>query len=391
VLRDGTKDDSIPTFAKTRVFIDFREDAEYLESLESLLRDILTTPANPKPTLGSSPFAGSDGVVIKSEIRQNLLEVVAAPDPEKAFAHSVHLLRQRDAIGWKALFRNTAKACTRSLLSWRALAEKDPDPYRNMARHIMDAVSSVAPIFVIALTATESGESGVNVQRSLLDDLIRPPSWNLAGYDWIVEMPRALGFIYHHLLGAHLIQESQQLDALRLLTMDVTDSDSAGTSPLWCSAELMGWCRPFEGNCEVSWDFVVGLYKRLRWLAHFFPYERDYLEAIGAYRVLASLVDFAMAVKASPSDEKTTFKPHLQVHPGFLNTREIVENLRTSIRKAVPDKLSISRLADLVGVHEEKLRTFWPLWFRAWFGWNNSVRGERTYAIHFAKRIPQLP
>lgn len=56
VLRLGTLSSSVPTFSKTRLYIDFREDSNYQINLEELLRDIHLKPASPKPPLGPNPF-----------------------------------------------------------------------------------------------------------------------------------------------------------------------------------------------------------------------------------------------------------------------------------------------------------------------------------------------
>ena len=57
VLRQGSDSKSIPTFAKTRLFIDFRRNEEYKARLDDLLRDIHTSPNHPKPPVGPNPFS----------------------------------------------------------------------------------------------------------------------------------------------------------------------------------------------------------------------------------------------------------------------------------------------------------------------------------------------
>jgi len=46
VLRAGSKEESVPAFAQTRIYVDFRDDAEYEVRLEDLLRDIHNAPIN---------------------------------------------------------------------------------------------------------------------------------------------------------------------------------------------------------------------------------------------------------------------------------------------------------------------------------------------------------
>jgi hypothetical protein len=78
VLRSGDPESSIPVFARTRMYIDFRNDSEYQDHLLELLRDIHLAPQNPKPPIGANPFSDNDSASKKNE--QSLL-VKSAPTP----------------------------------------------------------------------------------------------------------------------------------------------------------------------------------------------------------------------------------------------------------------------------------------------------------------------
>lgn len=71
LLRDGEKQDSIPTFAWGRLFADFRNDAHYEQQFEELLRDLLDTPKDSRPALGSNPFASSQASIEFATTAQN--------------------------------------------------------------------------------------------------------------------------------------------------------------------------------------------------------------------------------------------------------------------------------------------------------------------------------
>ena len=55
LLRTGEWNEAAPTFAQTKRYIDFREDAEYDVQLEELLRALHETPARPAPPIGDTP------------------------------------------------------------------------------------------------------------------------------------------------------------------------------------------------------------------------------------------------------------------------------------------------------------------------------------------------
>lgn len=56
VLRDGDGKTALPSYLKTKAYIDFRDDSHYPENLESLLRNLYGMPKIMKPTLGEKPF-----------------------------------------------------------------------------------------------------------------------------------------------------------------------------------------------------------------------------------------------------------------------------------------------------------------------------------------------
>jgi len=56
ILRLGNENNALPDFARGRLYIDFRDDADYKKRLEQLVRDVLQTPKEPKPPIGQNPF-----------------------------------------------------------------------------------------------------------------------------------------------------------------------------------------------------------------------------------------------------------------------------------------------------------------------------------------------
>lgn len=56
LLRSGTQAESLPLYLKSRVYIDFRDDAHFEEQLVELVRAIRSQPLFVRPPLGSAPF-----------------------------------------------------------------------------------------------------------------------------------------------------------------------------------------------------------------------------------------------------------------------------------------------------------------------------------------------
>ncbi|MEQ1721212.1 MAG: toll/interleukin-1 receptor domain-containing protein [Nitrosomonas sp.] len=59
VVRSNSLDSKTPKHIGSRLYIDFTDDSIYTTSLESLCRELLGAPANPKPPLGENPFSGA--------------------------------------------------------------------------------------------------------------------------------------------------------------------------------------------------------------------------------------------------------------------------------------------------------------------------------------------
>ena len=55
LLREGIQEDSLPSYLKSKVFIDFRNKEKFDESLEETLRHIYEEPEFKRPSLGSPP------------------------------------------------------------------------------------------------------------------------------------------------------------------------------------------------------------------------------------------------------------------------------------------------------------------------------------------------
>lgn len=55
ILRNGSSKESLPSYLKSRLFVDFREDKSYQASLTELLRHFFKSPEFERPPLGERP------------------------------------------------------------------------------------------------------------------------------------------------------------------------------------------------------------------------------------------------------------------------------------------------------------------------------------------------
>lgn len=59
ILRKGSRRESIPSYAKGKVYIDFRDDKVFEERLKDLLRHIFASPKQPRASRGRKPTLDS--------------------------------------------------------------------------------------------------------------------------------------------------------------------------------------------------------------------------------------------------------------------------------------------------------------------------------------------
>jgi hypothetical protein len=59
ILRSGTPQESLPSYLKSKLYIDFRSDSTFSSSLEELLRHLYNSPLHIRPPKGKKPSFGS--------------------------------------------------------------------------------------------------------------------------------------------------------------------------------------------------------------------------------------------------------------------------------------------------------------------------------------------
>ena len=206
VLRAGTKEESIPAFAQTRLFVDFTSDATYKVSLEDMLRDIHNAPLAGKPPVEKIP----------SRVRHNQLSLrpssrldrpaLTHHRTEEIYARATRLLRDKDLLGWKQLLRNVRSVLPQRIGKWRSETE-DVIRGRTIKREewfemLHSACREASPLMILALTAVDSEIEGLSDQRGLLDDLLAIPGWQPSGTKIVIEAPAVLAYVFHNVLGA---------------------------------------------------------------------------------------------------------------------------------------------------------------------------------------------
>lgn len=397
ILRTGNREASLPTFAKTRLFVDFTEDAAYQLALEELLRDIHQTPALPKPAVGPNPFKDSVSEEISSKI-DAFSDISGSADVEKLYTQAEHLLRARDLLGWKRLVRSVRAQLPTQLNSWRSSAESlvstnlTKDAWQ---QEMHNGCRCTAPLMLLALTAVDSEIEVLIDQRGLLDDLINLAHWNHAGYDIVVDAPTTFAYVYHNVLGSFLLRNNRHLDAVNLLRTRVSViRGSENTEDLWQSPEMLGWLPSFDNDIRQSWQFISAIWENQPWLTHFFVQSTELALGIRSYFLLANFLDLAgfIARGGDPNliegERFSLGVPPIALAPGT-NFSDIPP-INKAMSLAAPSKAIIESIADSVECPINNFYDAWPKYFNAMLQMAERIFGLRR--VYMANQgIPKLP
>ncbi len=371
IIRQSSTDEKTPTFLATRVYIDFTDDEKFDEKLNELLHEIHEVPITQKPPLGKNPL--SNQLLVPKVLSHNLPEI-----PEKiesvdhAYDSAFELARADDIMGWSRLIKRIRPNAFKSLVKWRK-EELDGQRVENIEqRHqVMDkAVDIVAPLISVALVGVESCDEQFNDQKSLLDDLLNMEGWNPAGYGPWIEIPYALGYVYHSLHGSLCIQTNQLDLALNLaLARFPLPTGPTYTKSLWKNIQLMGYCQSLGIERKEGWRYLANAYERWEWLSHIFANDSEYRSSLVAYYMALSMHELAVEITTGRKIRSKPFSSFnlpfdfLNVPFDFLYERYEIKQRATLLLRRDP---ALPELWTSLGVTQNQMRDSWEAWIKSY-------------------------
>ena len=231
----------------------------------------------------------------------------------------------------------------------------------------------------MALVGVESGREPFRDQKATLYDLLNIPEWSGAGYSLWINIPHALGYVYHSLHGS-LCLNTNQLDlALDLARSKISVADGITPSPVWKNSVLMGWSHSLGGRCTDGWVYLAKAYEEWeQWLSPIFGTKLEYLTSLVAYYMALNIHELATTI--APGQQNTLNRnsnPHFHIpliflcESGDINQRAIALLLRN------PE--SLMELWTSLNVTRQQIEYSWGDWIRLSELWLQAVYGP---AIH---------
>ena len=366
IIRQASGKKKAPTCLEARVYIDFTDESQFDEKFNELLHELHRVPVVQKPPLGKNPFAQlpsgqeappSEGLDIQlPDIPE---QVDSASD---AYAAAVKLARAGDMLGWRQLVKRIQPSAFRSLVQWRQNELDGRQPESEELFQVVDkAVDIISPLISVALVGVESDREQFRDQKSTLDDLLNIARWNRAGYEVWIEIPDALGYVYHSLHGS-LSLSTNQLDlALSLARSKIPVANGTKYSHVWESSWLMGWSRSLGRNCLESWKYLAEAYKRWEWLSPIFGDELEYRTSLVAYYMALNIHELAAEIASGRQDTLNTgTEKYFSVPLTFVPEGQDINQRAISLLLRNPKALA--NLWTSVNVTREQMEDSWENW-----------------------------
>lgn len=366
IIRQNTDRPEVPTSVSTRRYINLSEGADRATEMQTLLRDLHSVPPE-KPPLGRSPYAAAASAASAESVEAPLRAVSEAdetmPEPAKLYQLALRIAESGEMIGWRRTVAGVRRAIKPVLKAW---AEKyvrtHPGDVDTLIEQSMEGAAAFAPLTTIALAGVASGRPKFSNQIGLLEDILNPTEWERSGLVIRVELPETGAFAYQALLGSTCLHVGNARLAIELVRCSTENRKTGNTMPLWSRHDIVGWPEALGKNATKTWHVALGLWARWPWLGEVFSDESEYQEALYAYYVTMSFVEYVERVRDKIEIPEDPFLagwwPDVPVF--FEVTDEEVK--RRGCQLVLAEKDALRSWLSQIKVDESQLLQLWPRW-----------------------------
>ena len=387
IIRQTSRKEKTPTFLGTRVYADFTNDSQFDAECEKLIRELHEMPIVEKPPLGKNPFRSGEPDPQLTKIPEEVKSASAA------YKTVSKLVRAGDTLGWRELIKHIRPKVFKTLVQWRQdeLDGQEPGDKKQLVQIVDKAVEIVSPLMAIALVGVESGREEFRDQKSLLDDLLNITGWNRSGYEAWVDIPSALGYVYHALHGSISLSTNQMDIALNLPRVKIPNPYITKPPQVWERRDLMGWANLFGPSCIEGWNYLANAYERegWEWLRLMFGIEQEYRTALVAYYMALNIHELASIIASGKQDTLNrnfnSMSPFgFNVPLTFMSEEQGINQRATSVLLRNPEALA--KLWTSLNVRREQIEISWRNWVRLFEAWLRNVYGFASHAEEICAR-----
>ena len=375
IIRQASGKEKTPTFLGTRVYADFTNDSQFDAECKKLIHELHKMPIVQKPPLGKSPFSSVESDTQLTDIPEKV------ESASEAYAVAAKLVRAGDVFGWRQLVKRIRPKVFKSLVEWWQNELDGQEPKSEEPFQVVDkAVKIISPLMVVALAGVESGREEFRDQKSLLDDLLNITGWNRSGHEAWIDIPIALGYVYHGLHGSISLSTNQMDIALNLSRVKIPNPYTTESPQVWERRDLMGWADSFGPSCIEGWNYLASAYKGKgsEWLSLIFEDEQEYRTALVAYYMALNIHELASIIASGQQDTLNrgfnSMSPFgFNVPLTFMSENQGINQRATSVLLRNPEALT--KLWTSLDVTREQIESSWRNWVSLFGSWLRNVYG----------------
>ena len=395
IVRQASGEEQTPTFLGTRVYADFRNESQFDVEFDKLLHELYGVSVEERPPLGESPFPQLSSEQEASPSEETDTQLPEIPEQvesaSEAYSAAVEITRVEDGIGWRQLVKRIKPKAFNSLIQRRQEELAGETIGKEKIEAVDEAVGIISPVISVALAGVESKMEKFRDQKSTLEDLLNIARSNLTS-GW-VNIPRALGYVYHSLHGS-LSLSTNQLDlALSLARVKIPDLYTTVHRYVWEERALMGWSELFGPSCTEAWQYLAKAGDRWEWLAPIFGDELEYRTSLVAYYMALHIHELASIIASGQENKlnasfNSTSPFNFMVPLDFISEGWDINQRAMSLLLRNPEALM--ELWTSLNVTREQMESSQNNWIRSSENWLRNVYKFSVDTRIYHENLPKV-
>jgi len=344
VVRQTRQPPALPRFAGSRFYVDLSDHAPET-NFDELLRALHNVPRYSRPPMGANPYAGS-----------------GQPKPSPSLPPA--------SVSTRALTRGfrAARADGATSLSARQTQFAQMAGATAEQRHdelILVLWTHENYLRLLLQTAQEGGLT-TELFAEEIENVVKPKGWISSGLTRVVELPYAIGWAAHHLIGAALLESGKAGEAVRF-ARELVQVSSDARHPVFAISRLTGWPLAI-GTSNEAWGSLRRLPEKFPWVPEVFGDTEEYWIATLAHQIALNFTEFLSRVQRGPKfDTVRQDREHAPKIPLYFWTED--SDLQRRAYRMLTRDLSglVSTMGLLLSV--PNLRDLWSTWLRFQEAW----------------------
>ncbi|EEF57022.1 toll/interleukin-1 receptor domain-containing protein [Pedosphaera parvula] len=373
IIRQENGGGVLPKSVSTRFYVNLSDEKSVEEQFKELLHKVHKVPKVKKPELGKNPFVGELGggaapAVVPVEVK--------VEDASAMYAAGLAIAQRGDLMGWRKLVQKTREPLAKNLSTWRSAYEGKAALVADLPRILTEGSSIYSPLMSLAVAGAVSGNAKFSNQTSILDELIGPAGWNVAGMTYLTQIPSALVFTFQAVHGAACLFSGELMRGVAMSRARVRDSYSSQMDELFKQPPLVGWPYSLNERPDFALSYLVGLFDNWAWLAELFGSKEEYKSSLVAYYLGLHVQELANLI-ASGNDAVLEADGHMPLVP-IQSLRIEADQGSRSYRLLVHSPEEVRAIWRTLGVKDAQMAAAWDKWLSLTLRAMTAYRGQGT-------------